>query len=462
MAYPTIVFNASTGSDTAASGAGPATAVTGTGASLNATTAVDLSADSPDLSGVATDGSACLWVQTSSGRQFSKVTAVDNSTKIVTVQTAYTVTESSRTWAIGGKRATWDNADSRTVFGGTTSIGFSAGWIIETETDQTLSSVLNISGTGTAADYIVIKGDSTTTIRTINQTQNTDAINGDGGIYYVAFKNLKITNSNATKTSARGIFCRYGPGIVENCIFGDSSNKLLTAIGRSGGPFSFTAIGCEFQYITSSNGPFELAKQAGSLTFINCYSHHNTGCGFNTGERGSIIGCIASFNGTDGIRVVTSVDQPNNVDRYAYNCTCHGNSGDGIDLSGASVGAVVVNCNLTQNGGYGIRSHANTQNLGYYNFNNFGTGGTANSSGARLNLDAGSNDLEVDPEYTDAANGDYSIGTNLKAKGFPKFDKPIGINSSTYSYVDIGAAQRQESAAGGGVRIPNIRGGADQ
>ena len=132
MPEPKILFNSSTGSDTQASGAGPATAIFGTGASLNSSTSVDLSADAPNLSGVATDGSACLWVSTSSGRQFAKITAVNNTTKIVTVALAYGVTATGLTWAIGGKRATLDAASSRTLFGATSgtihSTGWQAGW----------------------------------------------------------------------------------------------------------------------------------------------------------------------------------------------------------------------------------------------------------------------------------------------------------------------------------------------
>lgn len=116
MAVPTILIDNSSGSDTAASGAGPATALHGTGAATTASgSTVDLSADSPNLSGVATDGSALLWVQSSSGRQASPITAVNNTTKVVTVSDTYANTESGKTWAIGGKRATLDDAGFRQI-----------------------------------------------------------------------------------------------------------------------------------------------------------------------------------------------------------------------------------------------------------------------------------------------------------------------------------------------------------
>ena len=96
MAFPTISINNSTGSDTAASGAGPATAVTGAGASLNATSTITLSADTPDLSGVATDGSDAIWVETSSGRQYYKITAVDDGDTHCDSRATHDIHDSSR------------------------------------------------------------------------------------------------------------------------------------------------------------------------------------------------------------------------------------------------------------------------------------------------------------------------------------------------------------------------------
>src|SRR5574343_971677 len=108
MALPNIVFNASTGSDTAASGAGPASAVTGTAAAHtngSASTTITLT-NSPDLSGVATDGSHCLWMDTASGRQFSKITGADDAANTVTVEDSFNIASASAVnYAIGGKRA---------------------------------------------------------------------------------------------------------------------------------------------------------------------------------------------------------------------------------------------------------------------------------------------------------------------------------------------------------------------
>jgi hypothetical protein len=116
--------------------------------------------------------------------------------------------------------------------------------------------------------------------------------------------------------------------------------------------------------------------------------------------------------------------------------------------------------NFTANGTYGI-SATSGQNLfqAFIDANNYGTGGTANTSGARNNLTAGSNDLAVDPGYTNAGSNNFGVGTNVKAKGYPLATRNIGANqSATVNYGDIGAAQSQASGAAGMLFIPNLEG----
>src|SRR5688500_14311591 len=101
----TILFNSVSGSDTAASGAGPATAITGSNASYSGS--VFTLDGSPDLSGVVVADSI-LYVDTSTGRKFFDITSIDNTAKTVTVVSAPAGTATGLTWAIGGQRATFD------------------------------------------------------------------------------------------------------------------------------------------------------------------------------------------------------------------------------------------------------------------------------------------------------------------------------------------------------------------
>lgn len=72
-----IVFNNTDGSDTAASGLGPAVALTGNGASTAGSSSV--------ATGISTTGVSSgdlLFVQSSSGRKFSVIASVDSSTQV--------------------------------------------------------------------------------------------------------------------------------------------------------------------------------------------------------------------------------------------------------------------------------------------------------------------------------------------------------------------------------------------
>jgi hypothetical protein len=447
MAFPTITFNSSTGSDTAASGSGGTALTAGgnDGASSTASSAtVDLSADAPDLSGVATDGSAVLWVDSSSGRQFSAISSVNNTLKTVTCADTFANTESGRNWGIGGKRATLDNADSRTLFGsqgGTT--GAKPGWTIVTETDQALTSTLNCTlSTALSTDGMpVIKSDGTR--RTINISIN-DEIFGFGAAIPIKFENLKFTNSNGTKTSA--YLANYSNNATpwfHDCVIGDATNQLLGTHVRVAAECLFKFTLCEICHCTGSGVP---ANQGGTEMYFSRV-HHNGGGGISTSSSGgllTLIGNLITDNTGDGIKLTTAALPLRTV---LYN-TIDGNSGDGIDLS-ASTAANNLLClfnNITNNGNFGIRgtTGSDTQKL-LADFNNVWN----NTSGNYTSFTAGASDKSVDPGYVDAANEDYRITeSTLKSLQFPASGY-IGINSLTNSFGDIGASQSLITSSGG-------------
>lgn len=442
---PTILFNDASGSDTAASGAGPGTALFGTGASLNASTTVTLSADTPDLSGVATDGSACLWVDTSSGRQFSRITAVDNTADTVTVATTYSVTESGRNWGIGGKRKTIDNANSRKLL----TADIQAGWAVtfEDDTSATISSVITTTLDGNTTDgYITIQGSAEG--RVMNQTANASHFNINTVTGYWLFKNLKFTNSNGTRTSA--CFVGFAPVAVwETCIFGDATNKLYRGIVMTNvARMRFTD--CEFTTMTDQalrclNGE--------RIIMEGCYVHDNTGAGIVLAGNITMSDCIVETNGSYGLWMTS------NDIAYLCNiqkCVFHANTSHGIYSDDYYRGSLTIKSNnITANGGYGISMvAAQTGNQSGIDYNNFGTGGTANTSGARQNITAGSNDLAVDPGYSNASGANFEAGTNIKALGFPKSTRTIGANqSATNAFIDVGI-QREEAGGSSGAFSP--------
>lgn len=478
MALPTVLFNNGTGSDTAASGAGPGTALFGTGAATTAASNVlSLLTDNPSLSGVATDGSGLAWVLSSSGIQFNKITGVDDTAGVKTVTCAvnWANTEGSRTWGIGGKRKTIGNTQSRLLF----STDIKPGWTVTLEDDQpaVTTSVACTVGGDTTTGYITLQGDSTTTRRLLTSaTNNISPLSG--GLSGWVVKNLKFTSTAATKTSSYGILFNASSTlmtILDNCVLGDATNKLQSGIERTatsnGG---LTLRDCEITTTLGKGIGDWSGTSGGGFEAINCYIHDCAGGGIVptllTLAAGFIVqNCIIVSNTGIGVSVPNAGGRQNTV--ISGNVIAE-NSSDGVKFTNAlsAVSAHVFNNQIIHNGGFGVNIAGGTVAIndttgGLFDYNNFGTGSSSwigeNTSGQYSNKTAGAHDLAVDPQFTNPGSGDFSIGTNTKAAGYPDDTRNIGANNSaTLTYVDIGAAQRQESSGGGGlIRHPGMRGG---
>lgn len=115
------------------------------------------------------------------------------------------------------------------------------------------------------------------------------------------------------------------------------------------------------------------------------------------------------------------------VNNTIYNCT------NGINFSLQPYDNTFIN-NIIATCTTGARfTTASTFNLW---INNNWSGNTTDT----VNVTKGDTDLALDPQFVDAANGNFNIGTNLRGKGFPT----TFPGSSTYSAIDIGACQSRE------------------
>ena len=194
--------------------------------------------------------------------------------------------------------------------------------------------------------------------------------------------------------------------------------------------------------------------------FIRCISHDNAGSNsagfYSNGTSAQYVNCIADTNGGIGFRC--------NASRSVSikECVAYNNGSHGIELI---AGCHVENCILTKNGGYGITCTAD--NLFQLVLNcAFGAGTQANTSGQTNNsaawVTSGAITLDTDVSpFVDAPNGDFRITlSTAKGAGRGTFTQTASSYSGTVGYPDIGAAQA--AASGGGARMVNIRGGADQ
>lgn len=486
MAFPVIKVDSTNGaaSDTACSGAGPSTALTGTaGATDGAGTTVTLDSGT-DLTNVATDGShAIYFADTTAGhRRFAKITAKAGSggaTPTVTVAEALTISLSGKSWAIGGVRATVGGAVSALLFDNNSASGDAMpGWAVEMQSGhtETLSATLSTGRRigDTTSGMITLRGTGATRpVLTWSANVNLMSV---GGMW--RYEYFKVQCSNGTKTSAVAFDTRYNftgsaltnIAVFKDIIFGDATNKILGLWTRTGGMVPvLILIDCELHH-TSGIG---IARDfMCGLTLINCWVHD---CGLTAAIQGpdasantrgiTLIDCLIENNTGIGVDLSASLSNgPSMV--LIKNCTIHGNTSDGIKMSAQAsnqVGAIIVGNNITKNGGWGINGLAVGDRLmGVEDYNNFGNASdsTNNTSGTVTGSTIGAHDLTTAPAYTNASGHDYSVGAALKGAGYPDSTRNIGANqSATRSYVDIGVAQRQESATGGLLINPGLRGG---
>jgi hypothetical protein len=430
-AFPTIVFNTSTGSDSAASGAGPASAVTGTAKASTASTTVEFN-ESVDLSGVAQDGSHVLWVN---GIGFVRISTVDDVNNTLVVETALTI-GAGTSIAIGGKRATLNNAESRRLFAATaspTASGASGQWTITLEDDQSIDADIPLSWTP-GRGQLVVQGDSASSRRTITQTGNDYHFTADT-VNFGLFSNLIFRNTNATKQAVfRGTVSTTT--LVSNCIAGaaDGTDCPLSMYSRGGGSpvlhmFNSSVLNCTGAGFT------------GSVTAY-LYGSEVSRCG-GAGLTGGIVRAyksIISHNDGDGILLSTTAT--------LIDCTIHGNAGDGIEATGNNLNPLlqIINCQITANTGYGINCSGTAPHVPIVEFCNFGNASdsTANGSGAANGITLSGTNTTVAPGYVDATNTvrNFAIASSLKAAGFPVSTATIGAGQSgTTTYVAMGAAQ---------------------
>lgn len=181
-----IIFNASTGSDTHASGLGPAIAVT-----LDITTAAG-SSTAPVSAFPAGSGIGDLvYIPSATGRKFNIIAGAHQQAGLMFFDEPWDDSLTDAPAYIGGKRATLDNADSRRL-----TSGESPQTWIELETDQTITSAI----TGASGKFARIKS-SAGSKKTISISGVGEAMFADGQIYLRDLKFRALDGNNVCDTS---------------------------------------------------------------------------------------------------------------------------------------------------------------------------------------------------------------------------------------------------------------------
>ena len=382
-----VIFNSSTGSDTNSSGLGPASALSGAGASTTSASAV--------VTGITTTGVTAgdmLWVQSSSGRQFGVIASVDSGTQ-VTCDDVFANSESSRTWAIGGKRATFDNTDSRNLFN-----DLPAGGTIQTESNQAVTSTIESYMAGTMGDRCVIRGATGSEVVSFSGTT------GWLFRFYGSHVTLSYMHTERTGTSVNPM-CRISGGThytFDTVMCNSQSNPFYGPVQTGGYGNYSTFRNCAFGHSLGMGFSLNVTSYC---SFINCIFHDSTQYGLLNNRGAYYFNCIFARNAMQG--AVGSTGATNSV----YDSCIFWKNGVSSGVRPAltlNTGDNVLNCIFAENyqdaiSGSSTASYAATTDNVFYN--NVGSDFTNPLPQFHNNIT-----LAADP-FIDAANGDFNLNT---------------------------------------------------
>ncbi len=238
---------------------------------------------------------------------------------------------------------------------------------------------------------------------------NPTAFNWFQGIYFAA---------TGTSNASFGIIADLVNCVMVSCTVDMNNQTGVHGIGLTGSNVYYnTFIGVEIVGGGSSSGSG--MKISGGSSYgqqlKNCKIHGCGGWGVsdtNSFGATTVDSCAIYGNVSGGVLfTATSALQQS----MASGCTIDSNTGPGIQIASTLTASicVILNNNITTNGTYGVdvaagSAAANTAAIAYEDYNNFGSGATLNTSGAYHNLTGGAHDINVDPQYNNAAGGEFS------------------------------------------------------
>lgn len=417
MVLPTITYDATNGSDTAASGAGPSSAVTGTNADGTGGDITIVLNETKDFTGASDDGSDVMWVDTIAGDRH--LFSISSFTGGVSTCTAIVVNESigtgftAKSWGVGGKRAGFENDTSNRDWK-----DWSDGWIIELESGATpdtytVTAEMDIKGGTSATGPTVVRATiAAATQPVINQATATTSIFSSASIgtnKIACLKGLKLTGYRGVefKTTSNTTI------VIRECTIDTSNHGVYVNRATS----DCVVIDCD---VTSSGGDGigTISQNNLHLTVIRCRIHDTGGHGIiaaNTAWSGSSTVLLDNtvWNAGDvGIRIST---QGGNGFLIVRNNSVGDSTNDGFLFVGTLFEArpIVLENNISYgNGAWGYRASGGMV-LRLLGPNAYGNNTSGNLSGITAHADDVV--LTADPWIDSGATED--LGLNAVAGG---------------------------------------------
>lgn len=431
MAYPSITYNQTTGSNTAPSDAvatsgGTSTTVTGT----QGTNTITFSS-TVDLTGVVDDDSDYIGVGTSGGdRKLYRITAFTGGVgtcTAVTVEPSIDAGVSAVGWHVNGTRATFlDNFDS---------YDWMPGWTVLLDGDQTrtggnLRVGNNFSGTHDGTDPpLTIKPLSSTGRAAISSSHTAGEMLRLNTHALLQLERLDFSMPNST-ASGTYVYASSGNLSAYDCTF-SAPLSTATSFVFSGSGDSMSFVHCYFE--GGTNHVIDITGN--DCTLINCWldckGTHGTSSALDLGPSytATVINTAITESAGDGINLNRQGNPGRQLDWMIRNCTVADCSGDGLTFSGtpssttgSSWNVFVMNTLISGNGGWGLNTNSgNIAACGFIGYNAFYNNTSGEYSDSTVTK-GGDVTLTADP-FTNAGADNYTIndaaggGADLKAAG---------------------------------------------
>jgi hypothetical protein len=296
------------------------------------------------------------------------------------------------------------------------------------------------SGTYTMGEQIQMGNDATVAINTniigYNTTRNDKPSIDNAPIFnfgangaqfgdYVNQKYMSYTGTAVTMLTG-------GAGTTfMNCRFRNTSASAGREAIRTGGTNSII-----YSDARSDNGMAVYALGAQS-SMIGSFVHDSNNClGLGGADYGTYVSNIFDNCTSSGVITAAAAISHKFIGNTFYGAETP--AGTGVQFTGTTN---LYNTLFLNNIFYGwnraIENGGGAQFDGIYFDNNAWYNNNTNIYGG---LTGDSNAITTNPTFTDTANDDFRVGTNMKAQAIPK----LFLGSNTTSYMDLGAVQRVE------------------
>jgi hypothetical protein len=371
------------------------------------------------------------------------ITAVGSLTSITVDRTPGAVTNG--TGKVGGAAATWQRVANNSSSAGDKCVGGNTVFIRGAGSDTPTSNDYTFTGSTVSP-----AGDSTNSYVKFVGENGRPRLQGDGLMWsncsWCWWENLYITTSSNTSGTS-GMISANGNCVIKNLVVNTNNQTSMAGLSATNSNVVIydTEVFATTGTPSTSASSYGILASSYALRVVGCHIHNcrNTGIQDASGGAGVIVqDCLIHDNSVDGVALAGTTVNP-----IVRNCTIDSNAGNGISvLTSASLSTAEIRNNIISNhtvaGKKGLVISSGTTALNdkikslcdyncyYNNTAHFGS------------ISAGTHDtVDVDPLYVDRVNGNYAIGINLKALGWPGSFR----NNNTSGYFDPGCAQRKET-----------------